>query len=496
MNQQRSYQFLNPISLSVSIFVVYILGLSIFFPQFLYNVLFWVQQVFVLSISWFYVLVIFLLFCLCIYLVFSRYGKLRIGSLSQPKYNTFTWTAMLFSAGMGTGLIFSGVYEPVYHYVFPPVGQGLTEESLNLSYQLTFLHWGFSGWIIYTCMGLFFSHFCLYKKYPLRLSYMLTPIFKDKVHGPAGYLIDIIAVIAILFGVACSLGRGTMQMTSGLEHLFDLPISTQTNQIIIIAVITFCATLSVISGLNKGIRRLSEINIIICSLLLLLTLLIGPTVYVFNSFIEQSGAYIQNIVEQMTRIQSLGSVEWRSRWTIMYWAWWFAWSPFVGLFIAKISEGRTVRSFIIGAVLIPSLISFLWFSVFGGSALYYQMNQVIDLAPLLETEYSLLLFKFFEAFPFTKFFSILGLISVAVFFITSSDSASYIIHHIAASGNQKTSLRWKIYWAVLEGLLALVLLISGGIQSLELLVIITAFPFTVLLLLTGYGFLKEMRKLS
>ena len=483
--------FLNPINVGASLFVVFILSLSIFFPKILFTTLSWIQDIFVIQISWFYVLAIFLLFCLCLYLIFSSYGDLRLGDLSQPKYSNFTWISMLFSAGMGTGLLFSSVYEPLYHYVFPPFGQGMTEDALNLSYQLTFLHWGFSGWIIYACMGMIFAYFCLYKKFPFRLSYMLYPFLGDKVKGPIGYIIDIFVVIAILFGVACSLARGALQASSGIQDMFEFSMSPRIQQVIIISGITICATLSVLSGLDKGIRRLSEMNIILCLLLLLFVLVMGPTVYIFNSFVEQSGAYLQNLISQFTQIRSLGSSEWRSQWTILYWAWWFAWSPFVGVFIAKISEGRTLRSFILGVILVPSIISFLWFTVFGGTAIYYQMNQLIDLSPLLKSDASLTLFKFLEAFPFYFVTSIASLIAIILFFVTSSDSASYVIHNISSS---KTSHKGRIYWSVMEGTLALILLVSGGLRSLELLVIITAFPFTVLLLVACYGFLKELKK--
>ena len=487
----RRYDFLNPISIGSSVVVFVVLGISIFFPKILFNTLSWIQDIFVIQISWFYVLAICVLFSLCIYFVFSRHGNIRIGALSKPRYNNFSWIAMLFSAGMGIGLLFSAVYEPLYHYNFPPIGSGQTEEAFNLSYQLTFLHWGFSGWVIYACMGMIFAYFCLYKKLPFRLSYMLYPILKDHIKGPLGYLIDIFVVVAILFGVACSLGRGALQIASGVQHLFHLPISNQIQQVLIICGITVCATISVLSGLNKGIRRLSEANIILCFILMLFILIMGPTIYIFNSFIEQSGAYLQSLIGNLTQIRSLGSAEWRSQWTILYWAWWFAWSPFVGIFIAKVSEGRTIRTFIIGTVLIPSIISFLWFTVFGGTAVYYQMNELMDLSSLLKSEYSLTLFKFLESFPLVKISSFVAIVTVALFFITSSDSASYVIHHVSS---YKVTQIGKLYWAVLEGILAIILLFFGGLRSLELLVVIASFPFTILLLASCYGFLKEIKE--
>ncbi len=474
-----------------SLLVFLILAGFKIFPQKTFSLLSWVKSTFVLNISWFYVTVIFVLFCFCIYLIFSSYGGKRLGSLSKPKYSTFTWIAMLFSAGMGTGLLFSGVYEPLYHYLFPPSGEGSTPQSMDLSFQLTFLHWGFSGWVVYTIMGLVFSYFCLYKGHPFRISCMLSPFFKDKINSPLAWCIDIFSIIAILFGVSTTLARGTMQINSGLRHLFDISFSG-TTQALIIVFITLCAVLSVISGLNRGIRRLSEINILLCAVLLVFMFIAGPTVFLLNSFVEYTGAYLQNLISDMTRINSLGSSEWRSQWTILYWAWWIAWSPFVGTFIARVSEGRTVREFVIGTLVIPSCISFLWFTAFGGTAIEQHITGDMNLEPFVKTEYSILIFKFLEHFPLAQVMSYISILAVALFFITSSDSASYIVHNLAGTKN-KTS--HKIYWAFLEGFIALALLFLGGIQSLELLVIISAFPFTIFVCIIVYGFFKELKNL-
>lgn len=482
---------LNPIAVLSSLLVFLILISFKIFPQNTLSVLSWVKNTFVINISWFYVLVIFCLFCFCIYLIFSPYAKKRLGSLTQPRYSTFTWIAMLFSAGMGTGLLFSGVYEPLYHYLFPPSGAGSTPESMDLSFQLTFLHWGFSGWVVYTVMGLVFSYFCLHKGYPFRISCMLYPFLKEKINSPLAWWVDIFSIIAILFGVATTLGRGTMQINSGLKHLFGIPFSG-TAQAIIIVIITLCATLSVLSGLQRGIRRLSEINIVLCLVLLVFMFSAGPTIYLLNNFVEYTGAYLQNLISDMTRINSLGSAEWRSQWTILYWAWWIAWAPFVGTFIARISEGRTAREFIIGALMVPSLISFLWFVAFGGTAVEQHITGVMNLEPFVKTEYSILIFKFLEHFPFAQIMSYIALTAVALFFITSSDSASYVVHNLA---DTKPLASRKIYWAVLEGIIALVVLFLGGIKYLELLVIITAFPFTVFVCIIVYGFFKELKKL-
>ncbi len=492
---------LNPIAIGSSVLVFGILFVATFFSPLLLSVLSWIKTVFVINISWFYVLVIFVLFCVCLYLVLSPYGNRRLGSIDQPKYSFFTWTAMLFSAGMGTGLLFSGVYEPLYHYIFPPQGTAISQQAIDISFRLTFLHWGFSGWVVYTCMGLVFSYFCFYKKLPFRVSSMLYPFLKEKIHGPIGWCVDIFAVNAILFGVATSLGRGALQINSGLKYLFNWPFSTTIQSLIIIG-ITFCATLSVISGLNKGIRRLSEITIVLCCLLLVFMFAVGPTTFLFNSFVEYSGAYFQNLIADMTRIHSLGSGEWRSQWTILYWAWWITWSPFVGLFIARISEGRTIREFILGALTIPTILSFLWFAAFGGTAIYYHIHDLMNLKPLLKTEYSMIVFKFLEHFPLSSVMSFVAFLAVVLFFVTSSDSASYVVHNLSTQNKSAQSIvdnnthKRKIYWSCMEGLIALSLLVLGGIKSLELLVIVMSFPLTILICFIFCGFLINLIKLN
>ncbi len=559
--------FWNPILIGSSFLISFILVFAITTPKFFLNSLSWVQSIFVLNISWFYVLLIFCFFCACLYLAFGPYRKVRLGKTTTARYNNFTWIAMLFSAGMGTGLIFSGVYEPLYHYFYPHTGKGGTAESLTLSFQLVFLHWGFSGWTVYTIMGLAIAYFFFHKNLPLRISSMLYPIkgadsenakslkqqkplslqelsvqkndtmqknsnpgqIKEKIKTIISTSVDVLSITVILFGVATTLGRGSLQINSGLKELFGWSYS-QSVQSGIICVITLMAGLSLLSGLNKGIRRLSELNIFICILLLLFILFTGPTVFLLNSFVEYSGAYLQNLVSSMTYVNSLGSAEWRAQWTILYWAWWMAWAPFVGLFIARISEGRTIQQFVIGSLVVPTVLSCFWFVVFGGTAIQGHIDGTMDLKPLLQTEYSTIIFEFFKHLPFTKTTSLIALLAIVVFFVTSSDSASYVVHCIAHTTQTqfknpdfpthheessleekkllkmppttheekpiwfKTALFSKIYWVLLEGVLAMTIIYFGGMKSLELLVIIMAFPFSILLCLICYSFFKEMRK--
>ena len=489
--------FQNPVFSLSSLLVFSTLSFVFWVPEQFLKVLSWIQNIFVLNISWFYISLFFFFFCFCMYMAFGPYRKVCLGT-GAPEYSNFTWISMLFSAGMGTGLLFSGVYEPLYHYFYPPMGTGATSEAVRTAFQITFLHWGFSGWSVYTLVGLALAYFSFCKNRPQRISSLFFADNNSQKRKILGAGIDILSVIVILFGVATTLGRGSMQINSGLKELFGVAYSSSL-QAGIIACVTLAATFSLLSGLNKGIRRLSELNVLLCLLLLVFTLFVGPTSFLLNSFVEYSGAYLQNLIASMTWVNSLHSVEWRSQWTILYWAWWMAWAPFVGLFIARISRGRTIQELVLGCLILPTLLSCLWFVIFGGTAIQYHILGKMQLEPLLKTEYSIILFEFLKYLPLTKVVSILSLFAVVVFFITSSDSASYVVHRISSSSNKEKGQKekrgfLKIYWALLEGLLAITLVVFGGIKSLELLVIIAAFPFSILIFCICLVFIKNLKK--
>ena len=341
-------------------------------------------------------------------------------------------------------------------------------------------------------MGLAIGWFSFRKGLPLRVSSLLSPLLKRRARKPVGAVVDILAVTVTLFGVSTTLGRGALQINSGLKELLNLPFSREMQALIIIT-ITLTATLSVLSGLSKGIRRLSELNIILCLLLMGFVLFAGPTVLILDSFVEYLGAYAQNLIGDMSRVKSMGDEKWRSRWTILYWAWWIAWAPFMGIFIARVSEGRTIRQIVFGALAVPTALSCLWFTIFGETAVFYETKGITNLQPFLKTEYSLLTFKFLEVFPFSTLLCWTALFTVAVFFVTSSDSASYVIYRIS-SKTRKGALGKKTYWSLLEGGMALMLVFSGGIASLELLVILITLPFTIFLIWTAFGFLKSLKE--
>ena len=398
---------------------------------------------------------------------------------------------MLFSTGMGTGMMFSGVYEPLYHYIYPPEGSGGTPEAMDFSFLLTFLHWGFAGWALYVFVGFTLAYFCFYKKLPLRFSSAFYPVFKEKVNGVLGYAIDTLVVICTLFGVATTLGRGSLQINAGLNEFFNIPYS-HTVQAFIILIITALVVFSVSSGLNYGIKRLSEINIILCLGLLLFVLFLGPTGFLFKLFLESTGSYLYSLLKVKSWILAFGDSQWRSEWTLLYWAWWVAWAPFVGIFIARISKGRTVREFVLGALIVPSLFSFVWFTVFGGTALYESIQGTMNLVPFLKTDYALITFKFLSTFPLNPWISYIALLTVIIFFITSSDSASFMISYMTFREG-KPPLSQKMYWAFLEGFIAIFFLLLGGIRSLEQVTIIIAFPFIFLFLIMLYSLLKSLR---
>ena len=521
-----------PLFVGASLSVLLILLFLLLFPKNFSDSLLWIQNVFVMKISWFYTLIVFGLLGFCFFAAFGPWGRIRLGRRPRPKYSFFTWLAMLFSAGMGTGLLFSGVWEPLHHWIYPPdggvpeggffgrgsagEGAGRAMEALNQSFQIVFLHWGLSGWAVYTFMGLAAARFCLSKDAqgagaPLRVSAFLRPLWKGVDRSKAGFAIDLLTAIAALCGVAATLGRGASQINSGMKELFGLPFS-QTAQAVIVVLITCAACASVLSGLDKSIRRLSELNILLGCFLLVFVLSLGPSRQLFSSFLQNLWTSLHTLPLAPFQSERRGDAAWRSLWTALYWAWWIAWSPFVGLFIARISEGRTVRALVLGALAAPALLSCLWFAAFGGSAAFLHLKGVSNWEPFLKSDRSVLIFKFLETFPFGAVAAFVALISVILFFVTSSDSASYTLHQMASGeidrgetedGFLKKALaqktlaegrRGKIGWASLEGILALSLILLGGIKSLELLVIFTAFPFAVLMIFIAAALIQDFRQ--
>ncbi|MCX2743497.1 BCCT family transporter [Mangrovivirga sp. M17] len=436
----------------------------------------------------------FLIFCIVI--GFSKYGKIRIGGKeAETEFSTGAWFAMLFSAGMGIGIIFWGVAEPMFHYVQPPIDLDAPASRAEQAMTFSFLHWGLHAWGIYALVGLSLAFFAFSKKLPLTIRSVFYPLLKERIHGWIGDVIDVIAVIATLFGLATSLGFGVQQVSSGMNYLFNIPDNVIT-QVVLIAIITGIATISVVLGIDKGVKFLSELNIRIAAVFLAFIVVVGPTLFILNSYIENIGHYFQNfffLSFWTEAYQPAESAGWQNSWTVFYWAWWISWSPFVGMFIARVSKGRTVREFVMGVLVVPSLLTFLWMSAFGGSGLWVEMSNPGIISESVMENVSTSLFVLLEQFPLAEIASAIGVILVINFFVTSSDSGSLVIDSITAGGKLDAPVGQRIFWAVSEGAVAAVLLIGGGLGALQTAAITTGLPFTFVLILMMFSLLRGLK---
>ncbi|SDL43142.1 choline/glycine/proline betaine transport protein [Modicisalibacter muralis] len=480
---------------------IVILGFVVFTvisPETAGNLFGHVQTWIIDTLGWFYLLAmgVYLLFSL--YLALSRYGEIKLGpDHSEPEFSYSSWFAMLFSAGMGIGLMFYGVAEPVFHFTAPPVGEAGTSEAAREAMKLTFFHWGMHAWGVYAVVALALAYFSFRHGLPLRISSALYPLIGKRIHGPIGHAVDIFAVFGTMFGVATSLGLGVLQVNSGLNYLFDVPQDI-TVQIILIAIITAFATTSVVLGLDGGIRRISELNLGLALLLLLFVLAVGPTIFLLQSFIQNTGAYLSDVVDRTFNMYAYnlsdGPSSWLGGWTLFYWGWWIAWSPFVGMFIARVSRGRTIRQFVVGVLLVPVGFTFLWLTVFGDTALHLLlMENVQGLAEAVNADASVALFQFLENFPLSQISSLIATILVVTFFVTSSDSGSLVIDMLTSKDGDESPVWQRIFWAVSEGFVAMALLLAGGLSALQTASIASALPFSLILMFVAYGMLKALR---
>lgn len=449
----------------------------------------------VTNMGWFYMVVVALFFVFIVYLALSRYGNLKLGpDDSKPDYSYLSWIAMLFSAGVGIGLMFFGVSEPITHFISPPIGEGGTVEAAQNAMLITYFHWGLQAWAVYIVVGLALAYFAFRKGLPLTIRSTLYPLIGNRINGWIGHSVDIFAVLGTMFGVATSLGIGVMQVNAGLNYLFDINISASV-QVVLISGITLLATISVVAGLDAGIRRLSELNLSLALALLLFVLLAGPTALLLNGFLQNLGNYFSNVVSMTFNAYAYQPVvEWMSAWTLFYWAWWISWSPFVGMFIARISRGRTIREFIIGVLLVPAGITFLWLSVFGNSALFIELGEgagSISQATLESMPTAL--FVMLEQLPMTKIISVIAILLIVTFFVTSSDSGSLVIDIITSGGNEEPPVWQRVFWAVSEGVVASILLAAGGLSALQTAAICSALPFAFVMLFICFGLLKGLQ---
>lgn len=452
-----------------------------------------IQSFIAQNFGWFYILSTSFFLLFVVWLAFSRYANIRLGKPdSRPEFSNISWFAMLFSAGMGIGLVYWAVAEPMLHYLAPPFADPQTEAALREGMRLTFFHWGLHPWAIYIILGLPLAYFHYRHDLPMTPRSVLYPLIGDRIYGPIGHAVDILTVVGTLFGIATSLGLGVMQINTGLGQLFGVP-TTIGVQLLIIAIVTGIATVSVVTGLDGGIRRISELNISLAAILMLFVLLAGPTVYVLEILVSSTGNYIQQLVSTSFWVNPSPNAQWQAGWTIFYWGWWISWAPFVGIFIARISKGRTIREFILGVLLVPTSVTFVWLSVFGGSGIFMELFGPGGIAAATQQDATLSLFALLETLPLSTITSLLAVLIVVLFFVTSSDSGSLVVDMITSGGQADPPVPQRIFWAVTEGLIAAVLLLTGGLLALQTAAIATGFPMAVLMLFVVAGLVKALR---
>jgi choline/glycine/proline betaine transport protein len=462
--------------------IVLFVALTVFFEHNVDDLFNKVQGAISHYAGWFFVAAMNIILVFVISLLLGRFGDIRLGGEgARPEFTTAAWFSMLFSAGMGIGLLFYGVAEPMFHFVASPLAEPGTAEAARVAMDFSFLHWGFHPWAIYALVGLSLGFFAFNKGLPLSIRSVFYPLLGERIYGWPGNVIDIMATVATMFGVATSLGLGVQQVNAGLHHLFGVPQGTLV-QLLLVAAITGAATWSVVKGLDAGIKRLSFLNVGFAGALMLFVLAMGPTLFIANAFVENVGYYLQHFFQLSTWNETYENTEWQNGWTVFYWGWWIAWSPFVGMFIARVSYGRTIREFIKGVLFVPTLVTFLWMTTFGNSALNIEMFGAGGIATAVQENIPVSLFVLLENFPLSALTSLLAIVVVVTFFVTSSDSGSLVIDIITAGGNTEPPKVQRVFWAVMEGVVAAALLLGGGLVALQTAAITTGLPFALILL--------------
>ena len=465
---------------------VFVVG---WFPQESSAALVELQAGIVTNASWFYVLVMGVVLVVVAIFAFSRYGDIKLGpDHSEPVYGFLSWFSMLFAAGMGIGLMFFGIAEPVMHYLSPPLGDGGTTEAASEAMRLTFFHWGFHAWAMYAAVALVLAYFAYRHGLPLTLRSAFYPLIGDRIYGPIGATVDVFAIVCTTFGISASLGYGVLQINSGLNYLFGVPIN-ETIQVMLIVGTMMLAGVSVVMGLDAGIKRLSEINIGLSIALLLGVLIAGPTVLLLSGTVQNFGVYLADVIPKTFNLYVYNPTDWLGGWTILYWGWWISWTPFVGIFIARISRGRTIREFILGVTLVPTAFIVFWMGVFGGSAIDLIANQGFDeFGAAVQQDQAVALFRFLDYLPGTEVLSLLCLAMIVIFFVTSADSGAMVLNMLSAGGEDNTPAAQRVLWAVIIGAIASVLLMADGLAALQTATIASALPFSFAVLGSLWGF--------
>ena len=444
--------------------------------------------------GWLYVLAVNVILMVCLYLGFGRFRNIRLGGPDcNPEFSTWAWLSMLFNAGIGLVLMFYSVAEPIMHFSNPPYGEAGTISAAKNALNLSFLHWGLHGWGIYALMGLSIAFFRYNRGLPLGIRWVLYPLLGDRLKGPIGHVIDTVAVLATMFGLATTLGIGIQHINSGLHYLFDISESAKV-QAILIAVITICATASVVSGLHKGIQLLSKIASIMAIVLMAFMLIVGPTLFILGSTIQSTGHYLQSLIETGTWMEVYEGTHWMDSWTFFYWGWWFAWAPFVGLFIARISKGRTIKEFMIGVLLVPTATIIIWISIFGSTAFHIELFGPGGITEVVNENIATALFSLLEHFPIPLMSIFFVVTAGIIFFVTSSDSGSLIIDFITSGGKEDNDVGLRIFWALIEGVVAGALVIGGGLVALQTGSLVTGLPVCILMLIMCYSTIRALRE--
>lgn len=445
------------------------------------------------TFGWYYVLTTAGIVVFVFWLLISPYGKLRLGKPDEmPEFSRLAWLTMLFAAGMGMGLVFWGVAEPLYHYQMPPTADPRSPAAVTEAMRFSFLHWGLHPWAVYVVFGLGIALLHFRKDLPLAPRALLYPIFGDRIYGWLGHATDAFCTVGTLLGVATSLGLGAMQINAGLSRLVDIEYAVSV-QIWIICLITAVATISTVSGVSRGIRYLSLINCAVMGLFLIFVFVAGPTGYQVATFFSAITDYVQQLLPTSVWLDLRPDSDWQARWTLFYWGWWISWSPFVGIFVARISRGRTVREFVSYVLLIPATINFLWFAVFGGTALYIESQGGGGLVGPVVENVAMSLHVLLEHLPWTPLMQWVGLVLAVIFFITSSDSGSFVDDMVTSGGNPNPPVANRVFWGISEGAAAAALLLAGGLQALQAVSISAGLPQSVLLLLACFGLVKTLR---
>ncbi len=444
--------------------------------------------------GWFYLLSVICFILFGLYLAFGRYGNIKLGrDDSQPEFRFFTWIGMLFSAGFGVGLVFWGVAEPMSHYAAPPLGlTPETPETARVAMQYSMFHWGIHQWSVFTIVGLIMCYFHFRKQYDGLISATFVPLLGERRTRRWAIPIDTLAVIATAMGVATSLGMGILQINGGIHYLFNVPNDVMT-QLIITVILLFMYLISATTGLKRGIKLLSNLNLSLTLGLLLFVVLLGPTVYIMNSFTTGLGEYIQHFVQMSFRLTPWSGRTWVLDWTVFYWAWAIAWAPFVGAFIARISRGRTIKEFVLGVMFVPPFVAVFWMAAFGGTALELELEKHIPIAASVQNDVSTALFVMLEQLPLSFIISLIAVLLIFTFLVTSADSATYVLASMTSGGSLHPKTSIKIIWGVVQAAIAAVLLVSSGLQGLQTASLVAALPFTIIMILMCISFMKALQ---